>query len=114
MTRISAQAPLSVRGPDTYGRGGGAHSEYWQAAAEMGWPGILILLAMVVGTLWMGIQRVARHPDSAQKRLVLLITLGLLSFFTHALVNHFLHDGRVAALVWGGMAWLWQSKDVQR
>lgn len=93
MTRISVSAPIEGRNPDTYGRGGGAHSEYWQAAAELGWPGLLIWVALVILTLYQGFS----HPRW------LMPTLGLLTFFLHALLNQFLHDSRIALLVWGGM-----------
>jgi hypothetical protein len=33
-----------------------------------------------------------------------LLALGLLTFFAHGAVNNFLHDGRMAALVWGSVA----------
>lgn len=93
MTRISVSAPIEGRNPDTYGRGGGAHSEYWQAAAELGWPGLLLWLALVFLALYKGFSR----PQ------YLMPTLGLLTFFLHALLNQFLHDARIAWLVWGGM-----------
>ncbi len=106
MTRISLQEPLPGRGPDTYGRGGGAHSEYWQAGAELGWPGLALWLALVCGSLWKGFSRAVRAQSPSTRRMALLTSLGLLTFFLHGLANNFLHDARVAALVWGGMAWV--------
>jgi O-antigen ligase len=111
LTRISQQAPLLERNPSTYGRGGGAHSEYWQAAAEMGWVGLMLWLALVFATLWTGFQRFFTVNDNMERLQYLLILLGLLTYFTHALVNNFLHDGRVAALVWGGMMYLARRKN---
>jgi O-antigen ligase len=102
MTRISLQAPVEKRGPDNYGRGGGAHSEYLQALAETGWPGLALWLALVILSLWRGIRRFLQTGQTTW----LLVTLALFSFFLHGLVNNFLHDARVAALVWGGIAGL--------
>lgn len=100
MTRISLTEPLQDRGPHNYGRGGGAHSEYLGAMAEMGWPGLLLWLLLAGTALATGISRyrATRHTG------YLLATLALLSFFVHGLVNNFLHDARVAALVWVLMA----------
>ncbi len=103
MTRISIQTPLLERGPDVYGRGGGAHSEYWQTASELGWPGLLLWLLLVLSVVGTGGWLAAYAPSKPAKQLAWLITLGLLTFFLHGLVNNFLHDGRVAALVWGGI-----------
>jgi O-antigen ligase len=110
LTRISLREPLWERNPSTYGRGGGAHSEYWQAAAEMGWVGLFLWSALVFTTLWMGFQRVVTATNQSERLRYLLMLLGLLTYFIHALVNNFLHDGRVAALVWGGVMYLARRK----
>lgn len=106
MTRISIQKPIAKRGPDNYGRGGGAHSEYLQALAELGWPGLLLWLALAAGSLFAGMRRYRETREIAW----LWLTLGLLTFFLHGLVNNFLHDSRVAALVWGLMAFVVKSR----
>jgi putative inorganic carbon (hco3(-)) transporter len=93
MTRISTP-PGIRREPTVYGRGGGAHSEFWQALAEAGWVGLALWAALVVAALWAGLWR----------RDTRLLALGLLTFFAHGAVNNFLHDGRMAALVWGSVA----------
>lgn len=101
MTRISARAPVLERGPDTYGRGGGAHSEFFQALADTGWPGWAIWLALTVAVLWVAFKNVFWEKTEENQRVALGLALGLLTFFLHGLVNNMLHDGRVAALVWG-------------
>ncbi|MDO8971976.1 MAG: hypothetical protein Q7U74_14880, partial [Saprospiraceae bacterium] len=40
----------------------------------------------------------------------LFLRLSLLTFFVQVMVNDLLHDGRVAALVWGAMAVLFAAK----
>lgn len=107
MTRLSVREPIAGHYPYTYGRGGGAHSEYLRALAETGWPGFFIWIALVIVTLWTGFSGSLQLPGSL---LPLVIPLALLTFFTHALVNDFLHDGRLAALVWGGMAVLFAER----
>ncbi|MCC7507708.1 MAG: O-antigen ligase family protein [Saprospiraceae bacterium] len=101
MTRISVVEPIVRRHPGNYGRGGGAHSEYTQALAETGWPGLALWLLVVFVALRQGAQNYFRAATSGQRRLALFLLLGLCSFFLHGLVNNFLHDARVAALVWG-------------
>lgn len=100
MTRISITEPIIRRGPHNNGRGGGAHSEYFQALTETGWPGLLGWLLLAAGSLFAGIRLYRRTGQLYW----LALTLSLLSFFLHGLVNNFLHDARVAALVWGQMA----------
>lgn len=101
MTRISVTAPIARRGPDNYGRGGGAHSEYFQAWAELGAPGLALWVTLVGATLATGLQRFFAAKTKADRWFALLTTLGLLTFFLHGLVNNFLHDARVGVLVWG-------------
>ncbi|MBL7828009.1 MAG: O-antigen ligase family protein [Saprospiraceae bacterium] len=101
LTRISVFEPLTERGPATYGRGGGAHSEYMQAGAENGLMGLLIWLVLSVGSLWLGFSQAAATENSSQKKYLLLLTLGLFTYLLHALLNNFLHDGRIAFLYWG-------------
>jgi putative inorganic carbon (hco3(-)) transporter len=110
-TRISLDAAPTQRGPDTYGRGGGAHSEYWQAAAETGWPGLLLWLALVLVLLRAGFLRIFGR---IQPQVYLPATLALVTFFSHAVVNNFLHDGRIALLVWASAAWLATRLSPQR
>lgn len=100
MTRISITEPISRRGPHNNGRGGGAHSEYFQALTETGWPGLFCWILLAAGSLSVGIRLYRRTGQLYW----LALTLSLLGFFLHGLVNNFLHDARVAALIWGQMA----------
>lgn len=113
MTRISSVEAVQERTPHTYGRGGGAHSEYWQAAAETGLPGLLLWAGLVLLSVRAVVQVAA--TDAFQKSTgvsPLLIGWGLLTFFLHALVNNFLHEPLVAALVWGQWAFLLSRKNM--
>ena len=104
MTRISAKEPVTERSPQTYGRGGGAHSEFLQALAETGWPGFLLWTLLASTILGVGFKRRFQEQNKENQRLVLALALSLLTFFLHGLFNNMLHDGRVAALVWGMIA----------
>lgn len=100
MTRISAKKPVLEKSPDTYGRGGGAHSEFLQALSEAGWLGLALWTLLVFAILGTGFKRFFQEKDKENQRIALALTLSLLTFFLHGLVNNMLHDGRVAALFW--------------
>ncbi len=100
MTRISAKKPVLEKSPDTYGRGGGAHSEFFQALAETGWPGLAIWAALVFTVLWQGFKRFFQKGNKENRAFALALTLSLLTFFLHGIFNNMLHDGRIAALFW--------------
>lgn len=100
MTRISVKAAIVQRSPDNFGRGGGAHSEYLRFLSETGWPGLVLWMAWVCGTLFIGLKNHLRAQDSAEKWFYAALTLSLFTFFAHSLVNEFLHDARLAALLW--------------
>lgn len=95
MTRISLSSPLSERNPANYGRGGGAHSEYFRALAETGWLGLITTLFLFGIPFWHGLWR-----DNKVIWRSVLIFAGLITFFIHGLFNDFFHDPRMAALVW--------------
>lgn len=116
MTRISATSPVNGHSPHTYGRGGGAHSEFMRALAEAGWPGLgLVVTLFVVGPLVI----FARPEHSGRSRslaprssvLSLLCALIITAFCVHGVVNDLLHDACVAAWVWGAMGVLQRRAD---
>jgi O-antigen ligase len=74
-----------------------------QALVETGLPGFLCWLLLVCFVLWTGF---LKRSDQA----ILPFFLALLTFFLHTMVNDFLHDGRIAALVWGSMAMIFVVK----
>lgn len=98
MTRIS----VTVAGEHQPGRGGGAHSEYLQAFAEMGIVGGLCWIGILLSVLWSALNQYHLRKD----KIILALLFGLTTFFVHALFNNFLHHGKIAALVWGSLALL--------
>jgi len=96
MTRISQKEVLLTKDPSNYGYGGGAHSEYLQAISEMGWPGLMLLLALVLLPL---------SYFRPQERHHWWLMAAWCSFWAHAILNNFLHDPRIAALVWSTFGW---------
>ncbi len=100
MTRISVSGP----GPHPPGRGGGAHSEYLQALAELGLPGALFFLFLVGASLWTAIRIYYRASRASHRQLALALLFGLLTFFIHGLFNNFFHHSKIAMLIWSSMA----------
>lgn len=103
MTRISITDPARDLRPEQMGRGGGAHSEYLQALAETGWPGLLWLALFAMLAIFTGIRSGLSAHTTKHRWIALAVTFALLTFFIHAFFNNFWHDGRVAWLVWAGM-----------
>ncbi|MBP6827586.1 MAG: O-antigen ligase family protein [Saprospiraceae bacterium] len=101
MTRISVTEPVKEHSVHTLGRGGGAHSEYFQALTETGLPGLILFLALLAAVMWKGLRFGLWGMSKDHREFVFLLTLALLTFFLHGFLNNFLHDGRVAALFWG-------------
>ncbi len=104
MTRIS----VTEVGPHPPGRGGGAHSEYFQALAELGWPGGLLFLALVLTSLFTAGRVYWSAARDSHRYLALALGFGLLTFFIHALFNNFFHHSKIAMLIWSSMAILIQ------
>ena len=98
MTRIS----VSHSGPHGPGRGGGAHSEYLQALSESGLVGGLLYLALLLSGIYSALA--IFHSVSPHRWLAMGILFSLLTYFIHGLFNNFLHQDKLAVLVWGGLA----------
>lgn len=104
-TRISVDTPIIERTPHTYGRGGGAHSEYLQALSELGWPGLILFMIFVATALY----GTANYFLQEKSILYLSIFCCLFLCFSHAAVNQFLHDTRIAALVFCPLATIFRK-----
>jgi putative inorganic carbon (HCO3(-)) transporter len=104
MTRISLTSPLMERTPSNYGRGGGAHSEFARALSETGLVGLVFWLALFGVGMARGFQALRQDREVGWG----LLALG--SFLLHGLVNDFLHNGTVAALVLGTLVYLYHQQ----
>ncbi|MCS6896155.1 MAG: O-antigen ligase family protein [Bacteroidia bacterium] len=86
---------------------GGAHSEYFTAASEMGIPGLVLLLGIYLSTIWFGMSYLWREGSASKRWEVALVLLPLLSYYLHGFINNFMDHGHMAALVylhWGILA----------
>lgn len=85
---------------------GNAHSEYIGPLSETGMPGMLIVIAIVIGMVVVGMQNYRRADTLEIRTLSLAVTLGLITYFLHGLLNNFLDSDKASIPVWGFAAML--------
>jgi putative inorganic carbon (hco3(-)) transporter len=121
--RLSEERPLFGWGPGTYqfvyapfqlskektiistnlGDLGNAHSEYLGPLAEMGFPGLLIVIVLFSTIIYVGL-RVYKYGDKETKYLSLMALLGLITYFSHGVLNNFLDTDKLSVPFWGFVA----------
>lgn len=80
---------------------GGAHSEYIQSLAEMGLPGGVLFIVIIFLTIRTALNLAYNAQEREVRILAATMLLGLITYYTHSLVNNFLHTDKIAALFWG-------------
>lgn len=80
---------------------GNAHSEYFGPLSEQGLLGSLLVFAIVIASIAAGVKTYFSLPDGQLKVIVLSVTLGLVTYWTHGLLNNFLDTDKASVLVWG-------------
>ncbi len=98
MTRIS----VTDAGPHQPGRGGSAHSEYFLALAELGFPGALCWF-LLAGLMILSVFKYPLNTPASNA------ALALTTFMVHAFFNNFMHTDKIAVLVWLLMAIIAQN-----
>lgn len=121
--RLSEDRPIFGWGPGTYqfvyapfqlskektiistnlGDLGNAHSEYLGPLAEMGIPGMLIVIVLFSTIIYVGL-RVYKYGDKETKYLSLMALLGLITYFSHGVLNNFLDTDKLSVPFWGFVA----------
>ena len=82
---------------------GNAHSEYLGPLAEMGVPGMVIVFLLVIMVMIVGL-RVYRQGNREVKFLSMMALLGLVTYFTHGVLNNFLDSDKLSVPFWGFIA----------
>jgi putative inorganic carbon (hco3(-)) transporter len=85
---------------------GNAHSEYIGPLSEMGLPGMLLVIVLVVTMIAVGMQNYRKSKDREVRILSLSIVLSLLTYFLHGLMNNFLDTDKASIPVWAFAAML--------
>lgn len=87
-----------------FGTMGNAHSEYLGPMAEMGFPGMIIMFALVAIIFFKGITLYIRYPEGEYKTLLLSLILALVTYFVHGFLNNYLDTDKAAVPIWGAVA----------
>ncbi|MDY6347147.1 MAG: O-antigen ligase family protein [Bacteroidales bacterium] len=87
-----------------FGDGGNAHSEYINPCAESGIPGMLTVFALLVCVIFCGIKTYIHSNDRNGRTLSLVMTLSLVTYFTHGVFNNFLDTDKLSLLFWSAFA----------
>ncbi len=85
---------------------GNAHSEYIGPLAESGVMGMLSVLALVYFTVTTSLRVYYGLEDKEHKRIALAVFMGLVTYWTHGLLNNFLDMDKAALPVYGFTALL--------
>ena len=85
------------------GDAGNAHSEYLGPLAEMGMPGMLLFILLMITVIYYGL-KVYKEGNREVKFLSLMATLGLITYFAHGLLNNFLDTDKLSVPFWGFIA----------
>lgn len=89
-----------------FGDLGNAHSEYLGPLAESGLPGMLLFTILALTVVATGV-RLFKKAASREMRLIALgVTLGMISYLTHGLLNNFLDTDKASVLFWSMLAML--------
>lgn len=85
---------------------GNAHSEYFGPLSEQGLPGMFLVILLVAVSIARGLTLAVKHPDSSTRNLALGVTLGLVTYWVHGMLNNFLDTDKASVLVWGFTAFI--------
>jgi O-antigen ligase len=84
-----------------YGDMGNAHSEYIGPLSESGVLGMLTFIGIVITTIITGIRVYRRAPDKNVRLMSLFLTLGLITYYIHGVMNNFLDTDKASVPFWG-------------
>jgi len=83
-----------------FGAGGNAHSEYLGPLAEQGVVGMLLMVLLVAITVARAMRLYWRMPAGAEKRLMVAVFLGLVTYYLHGALNNFLDLDKASVPFW--------------
>jgi O-antigen ligase len=89
-----------------FGDGGNSHSEYLNPLCEMGLVGMLSILYLFYHVLNTGFNLFYTARKPRVRLMSLAITLGMITYFVHGLMNNYSETDKIAVLFWGGFAML--------
>ena len=87
-----------------HGDVGNAHSEYLGPLSESGLMGAVTFLSIVFLTIYYGIKVYRGKQDKKLRQLSLFLTVGLVTYFIHGIMNNFLDTEKLSVPFWGFIA----------
>lgn len=87
-----------------FGDGGNAHSEYLGPLAEQGVFGSLSMIVLVILVFYTASKLYLDLNDKSKKRMIMMVMLGLVTYFTHGVLNNYLDTDKASVPVWGFIA----------
>lgn len=82
------------------GRDVNAHSEYLGPLAESGILGMLSILAVVIAVVATGIRLYFQLPSGELRLILLGVVLGLITYFSHGILNNYMDTDKASVPVW--------------
>ena len=83
------------------GNRGNAHSEYLGPLSEQGLPGMLLMILLVGYICYTAVTLYIRMPPGDNRVILLCVFLGLVTYFTHGILNNYLDTDKATIPVWG-------------
>jgi putative inorganic carbon (hco3(-)) transporter len=84
-----------------FGDLGNAHSEYLGPLSEQGLPGMLIMVILVIMIFYSGVRLYLDMPPGEWRLMVLVLLLGLVTYFIHGVLNNYLDTDKASIPFWG-------------
>ncbi|MFZ9028322.1 MAG: O-antigen ligase family protein [Crocinitomicaceae bacterium] len=86
-----------------FGNLGNAHSEYLGPLSEMGFFGLVAILAIVAAIFYQSINLYIKWPkeDVEMRTLILGMILALVTYFVHGVLNNYLDTDKASVPIWG-------------
>jgi putative inorganic carbon (HCO3(-)) transporter len=124
--RMSEERPILGFGPGTYqfeygrfqlgtemtristfrGNRGHAHSEFFNALSETGFPGMILVIVIMFTVIHYGLRVVYRSKNKTDRIIALSAILGLITFYVHGFFNAFMDSDKMVSLIYGSIALL--------
>lgn len=83
---------------------GDAHSEYFSALSETGWPGFLLWIGLVLTSMGIAFRVILNSGSRAVRITAYMALLGLVSYYFHAFLNNYSQYDKLAVPLWSFMA----------
>jgi O-antigen ligase len=108
-TYAMVYAPFQASGDKTiistnFGTGGNAHSEYLGPLAEQGVLGLVSMIWLIVAIFYTASKLYLTVQDKEMKRIVMMLLLALVTYFTHGILNNYLDTDKASVPIWGFIA----------